>query len=104
VHIAANNWIYWEHAFGPAERIFPDLDTPSNAADALENWHDSRRAITEWLQSATEDDLDVRRPSHLGQPKSAGEVLMTLIDEQVHHGAEIALLRDLYLRQATQEP
>jgi hypothetical protein len=25
-------------------------------------------------------------------------VLTILIDEQVHHGAEIALLRDLYLR------
>lgn len=29
---------------------------------------------------------------------TAVEVVRILVDEQVHHGAEIALLRDLYLR------
>lgn len=29
---------------------------------------------------------------------AAGEVVRILLDEQIHHGAEIALLRDLYVR------
>jgi hypothetical protein len=29
---------------------------------------------------------------------TAGEVIRILVDEQTHHGAEIALLRDLYVR------
>jgi uncharacterized damage-inducible protein DinB len=97
VHIAADNWIYWEHAFGPAARNFPDLDVPHTAAAALEDWSNSRRPISRWLRSATDEDLKEPRPSHLGAPKSAGEVLGVLLDEQIHHGAEIALLRDLYL-------
>jgi hypothetical protein len=35
-------------------------------------------------------------PPHFGVAWSASRVLSVLIDEQVHHGAEIALLRDLY--------
>lgn len=98
VHIAADNWIYWEHAFGDGVRNFPDLPVPSNAEAGIRHWLDSREAITGWLQSAADDDLDKLRPSHLGAPRSAGEVVSILIDEQIHHGAEIALLRDLFLR------
>jgi hypothetical protein len=101
VHIAADNWIYWEWAFGPAARDFTSLAVPSTTADALRNWHDSRRAITQWLQAATDDALAEPRPCHLGRPKPAGEVIGILLDEQIHHGAEIALLRDLFLRQSS---
>lgn len=99
VHIAADNWIYWEHAFGPGERNFPDLAVPSTASDAIRHWYDSRQPVTAWLDRAADADLDEMRPSHLGGEKSAGDVISILVDEQVHHGAEIALLRDLYLRE-----
>lgn len=98
VHLIADNEIYWEHAFGPGLRTFPDLIVPGSVADALDAWHASRTPITAWLAEATEDDLAEPRPSHLGAPRTAGEVVRILIDEQTHHGAEIALLRDLYLR------
>ena len=98
VHIIADNEIYWEYAFGPRERTFPDLDVPSTAGEAMQAWCTSRQSITDWLRTATDADLSEPRPSHLGDPKTAGEVVRILLDEQVHHGAEIALLRDLYLR------
>jgi hypothetical protein len=98
VHITAGNRIYWEHAFGPGERNFPDLDVPSTAADAMADWRDSRAPVTRWLSGASDAALRQRRPSHLDEPRTAAEVVRILIDEQVHHGAEIALLRDLYLR------
>lgn len=97
VHIAANNWIYWEYAFGPGKWTFPDLAVPSTADDALRNWRQSRDPITAWLDRATDNDLDEMRPSHLGADRSAGEVVKILLDEEVHHGAELALMRDLYL-------
>jgi uncharacterized damage-inducible protein DinB len=100
VHIAADNWIYWEWAFGPGERTFPDLVVASTAAEALQDWQDSRVPITEWLLGADDDQLAEGRPSHLGGTKTAGEVIAILIDEQIHHGAEIALLRDLYPRRS----
>jgi hypothetical protein len=98
VHITADNLIYWEHAFGPGVRNFPDLPVPSTAAAALEAWRASRQPVTEWLAGASDADLADLHPSHLGDPRTAAEVITILLDEQIHHGAEIALLRDLYLR------
>ena len=54
--------------------------------------------MTSWLGGATDEQLAELRPSHLGEPRPAGEVVRILLDEQTHHGAEIALLRDLHLR------
>ena len=96
VHLANGNWIYWEHAFGPGERMFPDLVIPGEAGGALTYWTASRVPITAWLDTATDADLDEARPSHFGGTKTAGEVMAILVDEQTHHAAEIALLRDLY--------
>ncbi|WP_159085015.1 DinB family protein [Planctomonas deserti] len=98
VHVTAGNWIYWEHAFGPGTRTFPDLDVPSTARAALADWRSSRAPVTRWLSGADDSALLQPRPSHLGDPLPAVEVVRILIDEQVHHGAEVALLRDLYLR------
>ena len=36
------------------------------------------------------------RPTQFGVEWPARQVLAVLIDEQTHHGAEVALLRDLY--------
>lgn len=99
VHLIADNEIYWEHAFGPGERTFADLEVPHTADRALTLWRASRQPITTWLAAATDDQLLERRPSHLGEERTAGEVIRVLLDEQTHHGAEVALLRDLFLRQ-----
>lgn len=96
VHLVADNEIYWEHAFGPGRRNFPDLPVPGTAGEAVRAWQDSRAPVTAWLDRASDADLDEPRPSHLGAPKPAGEVVGILLDEQTHHGAEITLLRDLY--------
>lgn len=96
IHLIADNEIYMEHAFGPGVRNFPDLEVHGTAAEVLADWRASREPITRWLTSADDHDLLQNRPSHLGGMKNAGEVISTLIDEQTHHGAEIALLRDLY--------
>ena len=100
VHIAAGNWIYTEHAFGAGERNFPDLPVHGTAVEVLADWRASREPVTSWLDTADDADLTQLRPSHLGEPLAAGEVIRILLDEQIHHGAEIALLRDLHLRLA----
>jgi len=98
VHVANGNTIYLEHAFGPAVRTFMDLDLPRTAADAVAYLNVSCEAVTERIRQSDDADLTEMRPSHLGSPRSAGEVLCILVDEITHHGAEIGLLRDLYLR------
>jgi hypothetical protein len=42
--------------------------------------------------------LDEMRPTHFGVDWPVHRMLSTLLDEQLHHGAEIALLRDPYQR------
>jgi hypothetical protein len=99
VHLTAGNRLYWDHGFGPGTLSFPDLVVPHTAESALADWHDSRVPITAWLADATDEQLAEQRPSHLDRTMAAGDQIRTLVDEQIHHGAEIALLRDLALRQ-----
>jgi len=96
VHIANGNWIRWEHAFGPGARMFPDLPVPGSAAAAITYWDSSQRPIQEWLHQASDPDLDDVRPTPEGEPRPAGHTVTILLDEQIHHGAEIGVLRDLY--------
>ena len=99
VHLNAGNRIYWNHAFGDGLLTFPDLVVPHTAETALAAWRESRLPITTWLTRATEADLAELRPSHLDERGvAAGDQIRTLVDEQIHHGAEIALLRDLFAR------
>jgi hypothetical protein len=102
VHLTAGNRMYWNHGFGDGTLTFPDLIVPHTAESALAEWRDSRVPITTWLTDATDVDLAELRPSHLpSRQMSAGDQVRTLVDEQIHHGAEIALLRDLFLRPHT---
>jgi hypothetical protein len=63
------------------------------AGEVLADWENSRRSVTAWLASASEGDLLEPRPNHVGS-RTAREVVTILLDEQIHHGPEIAL-RDL---------
>jgi hypothetical protein len=98
VHLIGDNEIYMEYAFGPGLRSFPDLPVHGTADEVLADWENSCRPVTAWLASARDSDLLEPRPSHLGGSSTAGDVMTILLDEQIHHGAEIALLRDLYRR------
>jgi hypothetical protein len=94
--VRAPGWIYWEHAFGPGKKNVGDLSPHGTAAEAIEYLVESQRQITDTLDELDDDALDDNRPTHFGVTWPASRVLSVLIDEQVHHGAEIALLRDLY--------
>lgn len=70
-HIAANNWIYWEYAFGAGRLTFPDLVVHHTAEAAIADWQASMIPIVAWLQDATEETLDQMRPNHLGPDLAA---------------------------------
>ena len=96
LHISDGNTIYWEHSFGPRLRNFIDLVPHGTARGALEYLVESQAPITATLAALDDDGLDEMRPTHFGVEWPARRVLSVLIDEQLHHGAEVALLRDLY--------
>jgi hypothetical protein len=82
----------------------PDGAPPASAADALALLE---RAHARWdahLHLATEEDLaqpigPVAGPQYAERSRSA--YVLHMLDEHIHHGAEIALLRDLWRWQRT---
>jgi hypothetical protein len=104
LHISDGNSIYWEHSFGPGVRNFWDLAPRGDAAGAIEYLTQSQRPVTATLAQMDDQQFDDMRPTHFGVAWPAHRVLAVLIDEQVHHGAEIALLRDLYRNRETNDP
>ena len=100
LHIADGNTIYWEHCFGPQVRNFWDLVPHGDADGAIEYLVESQRPVTETIRQFDDDALDELRPTHFGVDWPARRVFAVLIDEQVHHGAEVGLLRDLYRARA----
>jgi uncharacterized damage-inducible protein DinB len=95
VHIASVNYLYWDYAFGTASLSF-DLETPGDVAEATEWLFGSHQPILDALDGLSEPDLDRLVPTNWGEHWPAHRIFATLINEQVHHGAEISLLRDLY--------
>ena len=104
LHVSDGNTIYWEHAFGPARRQFPDLAPHGDAAGAIAYLAESQRPVTAIVAEIDDGGLDELRPTPSAERWPAGRVLAVLLDEQLHHGAEIALLRDLYPRSHADRP
>src|SRR3712207_6699596 len=74
---------------------------PGNASDAVHWLTASQSPLTEALASIPEEGLDDLRLTNWGERIPARSVFTILINEQVHHGAEISLLRDLYRNRET---
>jgi uncharacterized damage-inducible protein DinB len=100
VHVGGVNYVYWDYAFGPATATF-DLEMPSNAKDAVAWLAAGQQPLLDILQSLTDEELDRLRLTNWGEEWPTSRIFKTLINEQVHHGAEISLLRDLYRNRAT---
>jgi hypothetical protein len=84
------------HFGGPAVS-YQDYDYPATAADALSRLDDS---YATWIAGVRGlDDEGLARPC--GEPDFESDPMAALVlhinREMLHHGAEVALLRDLYL-------
>ncbi len=95
VHIAGGNYVRWDYAFGSASLTF-DLELPGDVIEATDWLFASLELWTGELAALTDGDLDRIVPSPRGEPWPLHRLFATLITEQVHHGAEISLLRDLF--------
>ena len=80
----------------PASATFWNLAPHGDAAGAVEYLEQSQRLVTATLAEMDDTLLDERRATQFGVEWPARRVLAVLLDEQVHHGAEVGLLRDLY--------
>ena len=100
VHIATVNYLYYDYAFGPATAPY-DLELPGSATAAVDWLRASQEPLWTALQESDDDDLGEPKLTNWGDHWPCERIWRTLIDEQVHHGAEISLLRDLYRNRDT---
>jgi hypothetical protein len=100
VHIAGNNYVYYDHAFGPATMTF-QLDVPGSAQAAADWLRESQGPLTDALAGLDDPALQQTRLTNWGEPWPTYRIFQTLIHEQYHHGAEVSLLRDLYRNRST---
>ena len=96
VHVAAVNYLYWDYAFGSATASF-DLEMPGDARAACSWLEASQQPLLEVISTIeTDERLDEEVLTNWGDRWPTNRIFRCLINEQVHHGAEISLLRDLY--------
>jgi hypothetical protein len=103
LHLASVNYLYWDYAFGSASLTF-DLELPGEAAEATDWLFASHEPVKDALIGLNDVDLDKLVPTSWGEQWPVHQVIVTLINEQVHHGAEISLMRDLYRCRASLAP
>ncbi len=88
-----------DYHFGPATMTLDDIQWPDTAEDALA-WVDrSWAAFRSGVDGLTDADLDLRSAGPPGTADAHFPLAMTIQHitlESIHHGAEVALLRDLY--------
>ena len=95
-HISHINAMYNEHVFGPAKLGFDDFDIPHAAAEAVAWWEESFETYRAAVEGAGDQDMDRIVHAIWGPTLSVREWTEVLIHENIHHGAEIGCLRDLY--------
>lgn len=96
VHLALCKVIYHEWAFGPREETFMTIETPGDAARAVEVLQRVHRRLRSDLASLREADLDHEVLTNWGQRWPAWRIFTTMAAHDRQHGGEIGVLRDLY--------
>jgi hypothetical protein len=96
----AATWLGLEQRPAPLEK-----GTPGSAADALRMLDEAHRILVDTINAAPDEDLwsKIGPVGGIYADHTKFSLLMHQLDEVVHHGAEIALLRDLYRAQHRNE-
>ena len=96
VHTAACKWMYHEYAFGAGELSWDDLEIPGTADGAIA-WLDAGyQKLKSEIDKLTDDDLAKQRNTNWSDEWPTWRIFWAMIYHDLHHGAEISCLRDLY--------
>jgi hypothetical protein len=96
VHIALCKVMYHEWAFGPRALTFITIENPHDVATSIAMLTRGHELLVEDLASLTDADLERSVLTNWGEEWRAWRIFTTMTDHDRHHGAEIALLRDLH--------
>ncbi|MFQ5340140.1 MAG: DinB family protein [Anaerolineae bacterium] len=96
VHVAACKVMYHEYAFGPGRLTWDDLEIPHTATDAIARLEEGHRRLRAALEGLMDAGLEEMRLTNWGELWPTWCIFWTMIYHDLHHGAEIGCLRDLY--------
>jgi hypothetical protein len=96
VHAGGINWMYHEHVFGPGKMDWDDYELPHTASDAVAWWEAGYRRFRDALAETPDDGLSRVGVAPWGDTRTVEEWSVVMLDENVHHLAEVGVLRDLY--------
>ncbi|HET7378341.1 MAG TPA: DinB family protein, partial [Anaerolineae bacterium] len=97
IHLAACKVMYYEYAFGPRQLIWDELAVPHTAAESIGWLQESHTRLRQELNQHSEADLTEPRLTNWGELWPTWKIFWAMIQHDLHHGAEIGCLRDLYL-------
>src|SRR5438034_1822114 len=96
VHLADCKVMYHEYAFGAGRLTFPELIAPATVQGAIERLQEGQGLLRSDLVNLEAGQVDGPRLTNWGEPWPAWRIFWAMIDHDLHHGAEISCLRDLY--------
>jgi hypothetical protein len=95
-HLAACKWMYHEYAFGSQTLTWDEIEVPYSATSAI-HWLKEGHALLEGdIKDLKDADLDEMRLTNWGELWPTWRIFWAMITHDLHHGAEIGCLRDLY--------
>lgn len=96
VHVALCKVIYHEWAFGPGEVDFTNIENPGDVATSMSMLREGHRLLVADLAGLKDRELEQPVLTNWGETWPAWRIFWTMIDHDAHHGAEIAVLRELH--------
>jgi len=96
VHVATCKIMYYEYAYGKAKLTWDELDYPHTVETTIVLLEDGHTRLRSVLNKLADIDLEAPRLTNWGEHWPAWRIFSTMIFHDLHHGGEIACLRDLY--------
>lgn len=96
VHLASCKIMYQEYAFGEGKLTWDELPIPHNASEAISWLEEAHSQLRRELDNLKDTDLEEMRPTNWGEMWPTWRIFWTMISHDLHHGAEIGCLRDIY--------
>jgi len=96
VHIASCKVMYHEYAFGAGKLTWDELEYPHTAVDAITWLEEGHGKLQAALGQLSDAELTEMRLTNWGEQWETWRIFWTMVFHDLHHGAEIGCLRDLY--------
>jgi hypothetical protein len=88
--------MYYEYAFGPGKLAWDELDIPHTAGGAIAGLEAGQAQLQAALAGLGEAGQTEMRRTNWGELWPTWRIFWTMAAHDLHHGAEIGCLRDLY--------